>query len=411
MRKYQLRIHLFVSCVLTLLTPLAPAAQETEARTDFLSFAQGALAVRVGGNPATRSTLEHAVQATDGADGGFAYTTLADPELPVEFVYELPALTTFDRFAVPNVFETPSPSQTFVREIEVQGSMVSPDEGFVTLASGSLSTHSDAGQYSELDIRESVPVRWIKLLLHGGIDVQRDQMFLEFSEIIGNGTQAIVAEPQQFAGGWRGRGVAMLLRQNGATVSGCYDGTGDLSGTVTGRILRATGIDRNDQTASAFIVLIADNGAMQGMRSTNGAPFRLFAGEPAADPASLRCAEPPPPTLGCGSVIHGIGFVFDSADITPESRLVIDSLLDGLLAESAASIRIEGHTSSEGSEQYNQNLSERRAQAVVDALVANGIESGLLSAAGLGESRPIASNEDESGRSLNRRVEVHCGAD
>jgi outer membrane protein OmpA-like peptidoglycan-associated protein len=66
-------------------------------------------------------------------------------------------------------------------------------------------------------------------------------------------------------------------------------------------------------------------------------------------------------------------------------------------------ILIEGHTSSEGTETYNQNLSERRAQAVVAALAARGRDVARLSAAGLGDA-------DESGRSLNRRVEIHCRA-
>lgn len=396
-------------CALPLWLAAPSSAEESETRVDYLSFAQGALAVRVGGDPSARSSLEHAVRATDGAHSGFTYTGLSDPERTVEFVYELPSPTRFDRFAVPDVLETPSPSQTFVRQVEVQGSAQSPDEGFRKLATGTLSTHPAAGQVTELEVVEEAPVRWVKLVLRGGIDVQREKMFLEFSEIIGNGAQEVVSEPARFGGGWRGRGIAMLLRQDGATVSGCYDGTGELAGTVSGRILRATGVDRSDHVKSAFIALIGGDGAMQGVRSTNGAPFRLFSAGPETDTASLRCSEPSPPSLGCGSVIHGIRFAFDSAEITPDSRLVLDSLREGLLAESAATIRIEGHTSSEGSERYNQGLSARRAQAVVDALVASGLEAGRLRAEGLGEARPMATNEDESGRSLNRRVEIRCG--
>ena len=71
-------------------------------------------------------------------------------------------------------------------------------------------------------------------------------------------------------------------------------------------------------------------------------------------------------------------------------------------------VLIEGHTSSEGGTTYNQRLSERRAQAVVADLIQRGIAASRLSALGIGEARPIASNNDENGRSLNRRVEVHC---
>jgi len=103
-------------------------------------------------------------------------------------------------------------------------------------------------------------------------------------------------------------------------------------------------------------------------------------------------------------------FDFDSATLRPDAEPILDQLHAALAADPSASIRIEGHTSSEGTEAYNQDLSERRARAVVDELVRRGLEAGRLRSAGLGESRPVAPNDDESGRSLNRRVEVHCGS-
>ena len=72
-----------------------------------------------------------------------------------------------------------------------------------------------------------------------------------------------------------------------------------------------------------------------------------------------------------------------------------------------------GHTDDQGSEEYNRGLSERRAQAVVAALIAGfGIAPDRLSPAGAGMSRPVASNDTEDGRALNRRVELEAmGAD
>ena len=69
-------------------------------------------------------------------------------------------------------------------------------------------------------------------------------------------------------------------------------------------------------------------------------------------------------------------------------------------------VTIEGHTDSAGSESYNMKLSEERAQAVGEALVARGVDPGRLTTVGLGESRPIASNAAESGKQLNRRVSL-----
>ena len=71
-----------------------------------------------------------------------------------------------------------------------------------------------------------------------------------------------------------------------------------------------------------------------------------------------------------------------------------------------ADFAIEGHTDSVGSESSNQLLSERRANAVRDYLIANGINADRLSAQGYGESNPIDSNKTRNGRQNNRRVEV-----
>jgi outer membrane protein OmpA-like peptidoglycan-associated protein len=324
------------------------------------------------------------------------------------FVYELPAPTTFDRFAVPNVLETPAPGQTFTRTVEIHGSSVSATEGFELLASGTLATHKSRGLVTEIPVAAKKPVRWVRLRLAGGVNVMRPDMFFEFSEIVGNGIQEPPSPVTHFTGGWRRMALRLQLRQEGVLVSGCYERSGDLSGTVTGNILRATGVNRSDKTPSAFILSRADNGSLHGVRSDNKGPFRYFTIDAAPPGTPLECAEPPPPALGCDSVVHGINFDFDSAVIRPESSAVVGSLYDGLAAESLRKIAIEGHTSSEGTDDYNLRLSERRAQAVVDDLVRRGLAAARVTAVGRGESQPIASNDDESGRSLNRRVEVKC---
>jgi len=69
-------------------------------------------------------------------------------------------------------------------------------------------------------------------------------------------------------------------------------------------------------------------------------------------------------------------------------------------------VSVEGHTDSIGSEAYNQRLSERRAQAVRDYMIENGISPGRVATRGFGKSRPVASNETAEGRAQNRRVEI-----
>src|SRR6059036_2623110 len=67
---------------------------------------------------------------------------------------------------------------------------------------------------------------------------------------------------------------------------------------------------------------------------------------------------------------------------------------------------VEGHTDSIGSDAYNQRLSERRANAVGDYMIARGIEAQRITTKGWGESKPIASNKTKEGRAQNRRVEI-----
>ncbi len=69
-------------------------------------------------------------------------------------------------------------------------------------------------------------------------------------------------------------------------------------------------------------------------------------------------------------------------------------------------IQIAGHTDSTGSEEYNMQLSQRRADAVKNALVGKGVDPGRMTTIGYGESKPVASNATEAGRQQNRRVEI-----
>jgi hypothetical protein len=392
----------------------APAAATSEEETrppriDHLTFARGAFPLAVGGTGASlKAGLEHATAAIDGNSAGFTFVVKAGPDTDTEFLYELPAPTTFDRFAVPSVLETPSPSQTFARDVEVYGSSAGPGGPFTLLASARLSTHQKRGLFTEIPVTATLPVLWIKLRLVGGIEVLREAMFYEFSEIIGNGTQEPVPRADRFSGMWRGRGLRIELLQDGAAVRGCYDTSGELAGTVTGNILRATGVVPASGIPSLFILNVAPDGTLRAMRSTNGAPFRLYTGDPASGTGDPICPDLAEPSLGCGSVIHGITFDFDSSVIRPDSEPVLAGLFAGLNVEPGASVRIEGHTSNEGSDAYNLELSERRARAVVEDLVRRGLDPARIAGVGRGESVPIASNDDESGRALNRRVEVHC---
>jgi outer membrane protein OmpA-like peptidoglycan-associated protein len=106
-------------------------------------------------------------------------------------------------------------------------------------------------------------------------------------------------------------------------------------------------------------------------------------------------------------VLYGIPFDFDKAVIRPESKPQLAQIAELLRAQSELKLTITGHTDNQGAADYNQKLSERRAQAIVAELSGGfGIAADRLSAQGIGGSAPVASNDTEEGRSRNRRVEL-----
>jgi outer membrane protein OmpA-like peptidoglycan-associated protein len=99
-------------------------------------------------------------------------------------------------------------------------------------------------------------------------------------------------------------------------------------------------------------------------------------------------------------------FESGQAELKKDARTSLVEVVDLLQSEPDKKIRIEGHTDSVGNADTNLKLSERRANSVLDALVALGVDAARITTVGLGEDFPIASNEDEEGRGKNRRVDV-----
>ena len=130
----------------------------------------------------------------------------------------------------------------------------------------------------------------------------------------------------------------------------------------------------------------------------------------AFDPA---IEEPPPPVeempvTSKMIVLRGLSFFdFDKSDIRPDSRPVLDEAAVLLRENKDVTISVEGHTDALGSDEYNQGLSIRRAEAVFRYLVNRGVGPERMDVFGYGESRPVADNDTESGRAQNRRVELH----
>lgn len=109
---------------------------------------------------------------------------------------------------------------------------------------------------------------------------------------------------------------------------------------------------------------------------------------------------------GLGSAFERpILFEFDKSDLLPQSDTIIVEIVDAMMSRPQLRLEIQGHTDNSGSIEYNQKLSERRAQAVLDAIVSKGINARRLRSRGFGMSKPVATNETEEGRARNRRTE------
>lgn len=105
--------------------------------------------------------------------------------------------------------------------------------------------------------------------------------------------------------------------------------------------------------------------------------------------------------------LQDLNFIFDKAELTKESKIKLEKNISQLFEMNLKSIIIEGHTDAIGTPEYNQALSEKRAQAVKNILLDNlDIRAQQVTAIGFGEARPITTNKTDEGRAKNRRVDI-----
>ncbi len=124
--------------------------------------------------------------------------------------------------------------------------------------------------------------------------------------------------------------------------------------------------------------------------------------KPAAAPVdSTVCQQLFSDLLGKGS----IRFESGRAVIDPDSAGLLDRLIETALRCPTANIEVAGHTDADGEDGFNQALSEKRAQAVVDYLVKAGMPANRFTAVGYGSTQPVADNESDEGKAQNRRIE------
>ncbi|WKZ66966.1 MAG: OmpA family protein [Flavobacteriales bacterium] len=109
---------------------------------------------------------------------------------------------------------------------------------------------------------------------------------------------------------------------------------------------------------------------------------------------------------GSSTTLRNLFFATASAELEAASKAELDQLVQLMRANGALRLQIAGHTDSDGAEAFNQKLSEARAQAVRDHLVAQGVDAARLVAVGYGATSPVAPNDTDANKALNRRTEL-----
>lgn len=373
--------------------------------------------------PSSGSTPSASASAT--ADSTFAVPGYAVGEIPPVPLFALPNLSLLS--ASTGAF-TPDVTSSLT---SVPGITVSParcDEPGV-LASGSTSTvvTGDGGVVtSDGDSSVVNDGNGAGMVTQGSVSIVND----------GNGAGTYTDTAT---------GVSIINSGNGAGsytdahLSVTVDGTGGGSYTnsQTGESITITGDGSGTYTAGTVSIVNDSNGAgtytdtATGLNIVNNgdgsALITSASGSRTVDAEKLPAVEnvgsfPPidaaSPVESCGTVMtlqDGVLFDFGSSQVRSDAAQTLKNLADAMNRAGASSGHVYGHTDSVSDDSFNQTLSEQRAQAVVDALVADGATA-LLDATGYGESQPVAPNENSdgsdnpAGRQLNRRVEVFIPA-
>ncbi|QFT30173.1 Outer membrane porin F precursor [Labrenzia sp. THAF82] len=258
--------------------------------------------------------------------------------------------------------------------------------------------------------------RFVKLLLstNGGHAEYTELMeFAAFGQPQGNRQQT-----SNFSGVYTTNWGPFYLKFSDGELSGCYDhDNGKFVGTSVGGVMNIEWREDGEDSGSAVLALSASGDQFSGLWYKNAELHGTWIGKRSVDQAGApQCAaivqtstkSKVAQSLDAYGVtrLYGIYFDFDSDVIKPESATTLNQVQAWLKDNPGKRVVFEGHTDAKGSDAYNQSLSAKRAAAVVRWLSGQGVDIGNLTHVGLGEIQPVADNATETGRSLNRRVEM-----
>ncbi|WP_456445122.1 OmpA family protein [Thiolapillus sp.] len=179
--------------------------------------------------------------------------------------------------------------------------------------------------------------------------------------------------------------------------------TGALVGAVAGAVIGHQVNHKNGAYVGAALGALAGGGVGYYMDKQQRELEEQLAREQAAHELEIQRMKDDSLKL---TLDNEVSFDFDSAEIKHGFQQTLDKLASVIQKYDKTVVHIVGHTDSVGSAAYNQQLSERRARAVGQYLIAHGVAAERIHTEGRGESEPRATNATEAGRQLNRRVEI-----
>jgi outer membrane protein OmpA-like peptidoglycan-associated protein len=398
--------------VLSLLLAAAPTGSEIAiGQTDLLDFDQGTVLISASNTRAEGIKPWSSFYLTDGSKKS-GWSTAQKRPMPAEFVFELEQDSELELIRVVNagVEETDFPGVS-ARAIEL---WAAPQGGkFERVASLEAPKNGEI----EFPVRAAKPVRQVKLVINSNWG---NGEYTELMEVDLIGKKVGDAPSFEVAGDyyspqWQG----LRLRQVGTSVEGCYDyEEGTFSGDLDGRVARVTWAESifngKPRTKGSATFVVGPDRNMRGIYFVDGdlEARGTWDLERAAKPEQMPKCKPPENTMADQlkrtgrMVVYGIRFDAGSATLKKESDRTLNQILDALKRDSSLKLLIEGHTDSTNSDEFNQSLSEKRARAVVDWLIAKGVPARMLKAKGFGRMKPVSSNATAQGRALNRRVEL-----
>ena len=187
---------------------------------------------------------------------------------------------------------------------------------------------------------------------------------------------------------------------------GLEDGNAEVTTAGVEKRITDLGLGANEQAKAALLSppLLESFDALEKSVVALEIAYGVDVAAPAPKPPAPMIANADP----CKEKVRltGVEFAFDSDALTPSSDATLKLAADKLKKCAAIAVTIDGYTDSTGAAKFNQELSQKRADAVKAYLIQNGIAASRLSAKGEGEADPIAPNSTIAGRAENRRVEL-----